>query len=231
MSSKGFLEAYEALGLGRDSTTNGHPTKGAIEVSEAREWPKLDDDALYGLPGEIVRAIEPNTEADPVAVLANLLVAFGNAAGRSAYVEVGADHHRLNMNAALVGKKAKGRKGMSWGHVRDLMHAADGAWVEDRVLGGLSSGEGLINAVRDPVVSEGKDGEITVVDAGEPDKRLLVLESEFAAVLKVMTREGNTLSTIIRQAWDGGRLATLTRNSPLKATGAHISLIAHVTKD
>ncbi len=89
----------------------------------------------------------------------------------------------------------------------------------------------MINAVRDPVETEGKDVKVIVVDAGAPDKRLLVLESEFAAVLKVMTREGNTLSTIIRQGWDGGKLATLTRNSPLKATGAHISVVAHVTMD
>lgn len=228
---KDFLKAYEGMRL--EAPENGHrPGEGAAGISEeVREWPELDDAALYGLPELIVRIIEPHTEADPVAVLANLLVAFGNAAGRGAYVEVGADHHRLNMNAALVGKTAKGRKGMSWGHVRDLMGTADREWIEHRVLGGLSSGEGLINAVRDPVLSEGKDGEITVVDAGEPDKRLLVVESEFAAVLKVMTREGNTLSTIIRQAWDGGRLATLTRNSPLKATDAHISIIAHVTRD
>lgn len=230
--TKGFDEAYRGLGLGEPSP-NG---KGSADVNghhpgAVREWPKLDDAALQGLAGKIVRAIEPHTEADPVALLANLLTAFGNAAGRNAYVEVGADRHHLNLYTALVGKTAKGRKGTSWGPVRDLMHAADAAWVEEQILGGLSSGEGLINAVRDPVETEGKDGKVTIVDAGALDKRLLVLESEFSAVLKVMTREGNTLSTIVRQAWDGGKLATLTRHSPLKATGAHLSVVAHVTKD
>lgn len=214
----------EPSGHGK-ADVNGH------RPATAREWPKLNDAALQGLAGKIVRAIEPHTEADPVAVLVNLLTAFGSAAGRGAHVVIGADQHHLNLYTALVGKTAKGRKGTSWGPIRDLLHAADAAWVKEQVLGGLSSGEGLINAVRDPVETEGKDGKRTVVDAGAPDKRLLVVESEFAAVLKVMTREGNILSTIVRQAWDGGKLATLTRHSPLKATNAHISIIAHVTKD
>lgn len=45
-----------------------------------------------------------------------------------------------------------------------------------------------------------------------------------------MTREGNTLSVLIRQAWDGVKLATLTKNSPLKATDTHNSVIGHITK-
>lgn len=46
-----------------------------------------------------------------------------------------------------------------------------------------------------------------------------------------MERSGNTLSPVIRNAWDGLPLQTLTRNSPLKATGAHISIIGHITQD
>src|SRR5262249_25271269 len=47
--------------------------------------------------------------------------------------------------------------------------------------------------------------------------------------LSVMERHGNTLSPVIRNAWDGQKLQTLTKASPLKATGAHISIIAHIT--
>src|SRR5262249_14216114 len=49
-------------------------------------------------------------------------------------------------------------------------------------------------------------------------------------VLRVMQRECNTLSPTIRQAWDTGNLRTLTKNSPARATGAHISIIGHITK-
>ncbi|MBD0327848.1 MAG: DUF3987 domain-containing protein, partial [Pyrinomonadaceae bacterium] len=122
--------------------------------------------------------------------------------------------------------------GTSWDHVRALSHAADAAWADDRVLSGLSSGEGLIHAVRDAVlVKNKKTGEEEVADAGEQDKRLLVLEGELASVLRVMSRDGNTLSTVLRDAWDKDRLQTLTKNNPTKATGAHVSLIGHVTKE
>lgn len=199
-------------------------------IPESLPWPTLQPETLYGLPGEIVRAIEPHTEADPVAVLANLLGAFGNAIGRGSYARVGADRHHLNLDIALVGETAKGRKGMSWGQVRELMYEADPGW-EDRVQGGLSTGEGLINAVRDRVVSgEDEEGDPIVYDEGVEDKRFFVIEGEFASVLSVMRRQGNTLSAVIRQSWDGHRLQVLTRKDPMKATDAHISIIGHITK-
>jgi hypothetical protein len=121
----------------------------APPVPESRPWPTLRPEALYGLPGQIVRAIEPETEADRMALLANLLVAFGNAIGRGSYARVGPDRHHLNLDVVLVGETAKGRKGMSWGPIRELMHAVDPEWADERVQNGLSSGEGLIYAVRD----------------------------------------------------------------------------------
>jgi hypothetical protein len=45
-------------------------------------------------------------------------------------------------------------------------------------------------------------------EGGEPkDKRLLLMEPEFAPVLRVMQRDGNTLSVLMRNAWDSGRFA------------------------
>ena len=59
----------------------------------------------------------------------------------------------------------------------------------------------------------------------------MAYEPEFASVLRVMTRDGNTLSTQIRQAWDSGDLRTLVKNNPAVSTGAHISILGHVTKE
>jgi hypothetical protein len=59
----------------------------------------------------------------------------------------------------------------------------------------------------------------------------MLVESEFAGALTVMRREGNVLSRVIRDAWDRGDLATLTKNSPARATDAHISIIGHITKN
>jgi hypothetical protein len=198
-------------------------------TSEPLPWPELSAEALYGLPSDLVRAIEPHSEADPAALLANVLCAFGNVVGRGAFARVGADEHHPKLFVGLVGETAKGRKGVSWGPVWDLFREVDPGWAEDRVVSGLSSGEGVIYAVRDEVRELKKDEDV-VKDSGEKDKRLLVMEGELANVLKVMGREGNTLSPIIRQAWDGDRLRTLTKNSPTKATGAHVSIIGHITK-
>jgi hypothetical protein len=102
-------------------------------------------------------------------------------------------------------------------------------WLGTRVQSGLSSGEGLIWAVRDEIERSVKGK--TVVEPGVDDKRLLIFESEFASVLRVIEREGNTLSAIIRSCWDTGNLRTLTKNTPAVATGAHVSVIGHVTAD
>ena len=59
------------------------------------DYPKPPDQAaFYGLAGKIVRRILPETEADPVALLFQLLAAFGNIIGRTAYtVADGAPHY------------------------------------------------------------------------------------------------------------------------------------------
>lgn len=84
-------------------------------ITEPTPWPTLADEALYGLPGEVVNVIESHTEADPVALLANILIWFGDAIGRGAFLQVGADRHHANLFAALVGESSKARKGMSRG--------------------------------------------------------------------------------------------------------------------
>jgi hypothetical protein len=215
----------ERAGIGGHAERNGD-----AQTTSKSSWPVLDDKALYGLAGEVVLAMLPHTEADKVALLASLLVACGNAMGRGAHMRIGADRHHLNLNVGLVGETSKGRKGMSWNLVRNLVEAADPVWAENRIMGGLSSGEGLIYAVRDRRVGEDADGDPVLIEAGADDKRLMVVEGEFAGPFKAMTRSGNTLSVLIRQAWDGVKLATLTRNSPLKATDAHISVIGHITR-
>ena len=46
-------------------------------------WPAPPDQAVYHeLPGEIVNRITPHTEADPIAILTQLLVSFGAAVSR-----------------------------------------------------------------------------------------------------------------------------------------------------
>ncbi len=209
-------------------------------TAHGSEWPQpLGETAYHGVFGEIVKAIEPHTEADPAALLVQSLVMFGNVAGRTAHFRVEADTHYLNLFAALVGQTSKGRKGVSAGHARHIFRVADQVWLDTCHKSGLSSGEGLIWAVRDAIEKKQQvkehgrvvDYQTVVEDAGISDKRLLASEPELASTLRVLGREGNTLSALIRQAWDGHDLRVLTKNSPAKATAPHISIIGHITRD
>ena len=215
----------------------------AVDVKPARyvvpAWPDpLAPEALHGLAGEFVRLVEPHTEADPIAVLVSLLVGFGNLVGDSAHFRVEFVKHPPRLNAVLVGSTAKARKGQSWATPRRLLTGVDPAW-EERVKEGLSSGEGLIYQVRDQRVESQplkKGGKVigyqdVIVDQGVEDKRLLIVEQEFSQALKMMSREGNILSVTIRQAWDSGRLSPLTKTNPIEATGAHVSILGHITRE
>ncbi len=192
---------------------------GALTLPVPDGWPAPPAPATYhGLAGEIVNTIAPETEADPVAILSQLLVCFGAAVGRGAWFQVEATRHHPNEFLVLIGDSARARKGSSWDHVHRLITGADPT-ITARILTGLSSGEGLIHSVRDP----------TGQDPGSTDRRLLVIEPEFVSVLKNVSREISTLSPTLRSAWDGRPLAILTRTAPARATDAHISVIGHIT--
>lgn len=193
----------------------------------------ISDAAFQGLAGQFVEMVEPHSESDPVALLVQLLTAFGNAIGRGPHFVAEGDHHHTNLFMVLVGETSKARKGSSWGHVRHVMEKADASWPS-RVMSGLSSGEGLIWAVRNPPENADRMRRVGrgiefIPDEGVSDKRLLVYEPEFATVLRTQEREGNKLSGTVREAWDRGDLRTLTKNSAAVATGAHISIIGHTT--
>ena len=116
------------------------PNSGAEASDEL--WPTMRPEAYRGLGGDVVAAIEPHTEFDPVAILLQFLTCFGNAIGRGPFYQVEGDRHRTNLYSLLVGQSSKARKGTSFGRVRQLMGYADPEWVRDRIRGGLSSGEG-----------------------------------------------------------------------------------------
>jgi len=209
-------------------------TKGEMEGLERLDlpaWdqsrPKLALEAFYGLAGRIVETIQPHTEADPVATLVQTLTLVGNLVGPGPHARVERDEHPCRLFIGLVGRSGGARKGTSLSTPRYLIGRIDECWRLERFKQGLSSGEGLIENVRDPMEPEGEEAA-----PEEPlDRRLMIIEPELAVVLKNMSRESNTLSAILRQAWDSGNLSTLTRHSPLKATGAHISVIGHITQE
>jgi hypothetical protein len=221
------------------STIEEHLVNGAARETGHLVTPAMSPDAYYGLAGRIVDTIKPYTEADPVALLLNILVAVGNVVGRGPHATVEATVHGCNEYVALVGRTSKARKGQSASTPQAMLTAIDETWMRARRATGLSSGEGVIYQVRDartesqPIRERGRvvGYEDVIVDTGVVDKRLFVVEPEFATVLRRMHGEGNTLSAILREAWDSGRLQTLTRHNQLRATDAHVSILAHITQE
>jgi hypothetical protein len=198
------------------------------QAAPAPDRMRMDRAARHGLVGEYLRLVEDSTEADPAALLSQLLAVIGNIAGRATYRIADGSRHHLNFFVALVGQTSAGRKGTALNHVRRVAQIIDPDWAAACVRSGLVSGEGLIWAVRDAVPqAEGK-----IVDAGVPDKRLLIVETELAAVLNVCQRPQNNLSPTTRDFWDGTQVvSTMAKNAPAKATDAHVSIIGHITPD
>jgi hypothetical protein len=187
-----------------------------------RPWPEpAGPEAFIGPVGEFVQEVAPDTEADPQTVLVHVLLMFGNAAGRGPFFQVESTRHHANEFAVVVGESALARKGTAKDIASEALARADQDWAAKNVKSGLSSGEGIISAVRDPVWGKEpvrEKGRIigyqdVIRDEGVGDKRLLVLESEFGGVLRVLEREGNRLSPIIRCAWDSGNLSNLTKTA------------------
>lgn len=228
------LEDYRDVGtLDAEDLGSGITT---LHTSPSYPAP-LGHEAFRGVFGNLVAALEPHTEADPVAILVQALLAFGSIIGRGPFFVADGTAHFTNLFAVIVAATSKGRKGTAWSHVRNCFTSLDPTW---RIVSGLATGEGLIWHVRDPRVVEQEartqerlpaNRETAKEDDGVKDKRLFVAEPEFARVLRVGERDGATLSAVLREAWDSGDLATLTKNSPTRATGAHVSLCGHITRE
>jgi hypothetical protein len=177
-------------------------------------WPELEPEALHGLAGEVVSKIEPHTEADTAALLVDFLACFGSAAGSEAHAAAEGAEHPARIWPVTVGRTSKARKGSARRLIDRVFELVDPAWVDDRRILGLGSGEGLVADL-----------------AGEQaDVRRLVVEEEFARILKVAERQGSTLTTTLRQAWDDvGRLGNRTKIDNLKVPRSHVSVIGHIT--
>ena len=204
------------------------------------EWPEMNDVAFHGLLGEIVRAIEPETEADPVAILLQALARFGVQIGRSPYFRVDGVKHHTNQFLACVGRTGRGRKGTAAARVRGIFEVIDGDFDTRNVLSSLTSGEGVIEYLRDPTIkqvptADSESGVVTefrneVVSPGATDKRLQVIDSELARIFTNSKREGSILSMTLRDLWDGGNAQVPRRKDPASVTNAHLTVVGHITE-
>src|SRR6476646_8541302 len=111
--------------------------------------PMLDPMALHGLAGDIVHLLEPHTEADPAAMLVHILSEFSCVIGAGPRVKLDGASNPLIMNVVLVGQTSKARKGTANQRIKKVFKEAICGWTRGDTKGNLSSGEGLVFAVRD----------------------------------------------------------------------------------
>jgi hypothetical protein len=174
----------------------------------------LDDAAYIGLAGEVVRLLEPHTEADPVALLIHFLAMLGNAVGDGPHIKIGFTKHPARLFVVVVGDAALARKGTAGDAIERIMELAAPDWHASRIMRGAQSAEAIIARVDDQ----------------SDDPRLLIFETEFGRLLSTMHRRGN-LSSTLKNAYDGKPLeATVkSRAHSLMATRANVSVIGHIT--
>jgi hypothetical protein len=197
------------------------PEKKDAPVSEIFEdtYPQpMGADAFYGAAGDFVRLVKPETEADPVALLGNFLVAAGLLFSRNAFAVADGKRHHAVEYLLMAGDSGVGRKGTATNRVIPLMDNVS-MFYQSRVLSGLSTGEGLVRAL----TPKGEDQDSV--------RWFLAIIQEFSSLLSVMKREGNTMSAILREAYDGGKLRVLTRKDPLSVDNVNLGVIAHITNE
>jgi hypothetical protein len=219
--------AYQSLGEKVDE--RARLQKAPIDEDDLdhhRNAPIPDAACLYGLVGDIARAGSADTEANPYAIALNVLAYLGCCLGRGPFLPVGNTYHHGRLFGMHVGRSGRGRKGdaVSLIHRIDLALRAKHPDLAPQVhRGGLSSREGLAFLIHDGY-REGKN-EVEPLH----DKRLWVIESEFANVLHQTKRDGNTLSSALRDCWDGVTIKPATKSNRIAATDPHVSLSAAVT--
>lgn len=214
-------EIMTKVGMAEQKPGSGRPGRPAFPIP--------DEAMFHGLAGEIVNAIDPYTEACRAAVLISLLSGGGAMIGRGPHVFAGLVRHPPSIWGLLVGGTSLGAKGSAHAAARMFLRAAYPEFMRTNVLPSLSSGEGLIHRVRDESEKQDKDG--CPLDEGVRDKRLWVVVPEFRTVIAQTKRDSNTLSPVLRDAWDSPDLLSVPNRgeNALCATEPHIAMMGHVT--
>lgn len=227
-------EAEAMLGLGDSpgpdvaaSPTPPAPLR-APRVADADGWPTPDPAVFQGPLGAYVLAAAVHTEADPMAILANLLAGVGCLANSGPHIVVGNDRHPAALFVLVVGATGDGAKGTAYSQARIVLDEIDSDFTSDRILGGFGSGEVLVETLgaRPDDDDEGLHR--------ERDSRLIIREGEFASILKVSKRESSTLGQTIRNGWDGSSLAARTRGRStvsVRRGDYHLAVTADITPE
>lgn len=186
-----------------------------------RNAPQPDLECLYGLIGEVAHAGSDGTETNAFAIAANFMAYLSCAIGRGVYLPIGNTRHHTRLFCLHIGRSGRGRKGDAVSLVLRIdtaLRSIDESFAPLIHRGGLSTREGLAALIHDGF-KHGRN-EVGAIE----DKRLWVVESEFANVLHQGRRDGNTLSAALRDCWDGIDLKPATKSNRVYASDPHVCL-------
>lgn len=195
-------------------------------ISAHRNAPQPEPACLYGLIGDVARAGSDGTETNAYAIAANFMAYLSCAVGRGVYLPIGNTRHHARLFCLHIGRSGRGRKGDAVSlvlRIDETLRAMDATIAPQVHRGGLSTREGLAALIHDGYRQGRQD-----VPAIE-DKRLWVVESEFANVLHQGRRDGNTLSAALRDCWDGVDLKPATKSNRVYASDPHVCLCGAIS--
>lgn len=195
--------------------------------ANARHTHVLDRKAYLGVAGQLVDLVVPHGEAHPAGILVNLLSGWGCIVGTRPRLVLGPDIYYPNLFVVNVGRTAKGRKTSTWRRAKKLLKEIDPNFFESgREQSGYGSGQALIDDVADPLKTT------TGREVTEVDRRLLIVEDEFDAIIKVSQNKESKFSSILRTAFDkNAALQAKARTAAGSGVAAehHIGLVAGIT--
>jgi hypothetical protein len=185
--------------------------------------------ALFGVTGDIIRKLHPQTESHPAGNLLDLLISIGSIIGRGPHFVIESTQHHTNEFGVRVGKTSKARKGTGGNRIRDILKQVDSEWDLRCNAGGIGSGEMVVHRIRDDRITKNRKGE-ECFEHGVSDKRLHISEGEFASILVLQNKKDSSLSVKIRDGWDGKALRNETKGEGIEmCRKPHVSIMADTT--
>lgn len=187
------------------------------EIPAGVRVPELAPEAHYGPVGDIVAALEPTTEAAPAALMGYLLTSYGAMLGSNVTADVWGEPQHTCLFTVVTGASAAARKSTAARAIKPFLNMLNTDFMVERTEEGLASGEAIIDALKD--------------DANDPhkDRRMLVNEDEFARLLEVTSRTGNTLVQVLLSGWDSATIGVRTKGSgKVRVSRPHIGVVGNV---
>lgn len=182
---------------------------------------------------EIIRLVEPDTEADPRGVLLAMLSQISSYVGDTLYLDDSGRIRPLIIDTLLIGPTNKGRKGTALAASTRVFNIASPDFLAQHEVSGAKTGAGIIGAFvkrRDAA----KNAQIESLESGREydgidpgDTRMFLVEEEYASVLKSGKRDA-TLQGVMRKTWDGADLQNMTKDGgvirkPVFVIHGHVS--------